>query len=95
MIVSSVRITLRIDGAFSLKDKRQVVRKVADRLRNRLGLCVAEVGDQELWNSCELGICTVGSDPEGLGSILDQAVNQIEDWGIAQVVSIEHFCERY
>ena len=38
MVVGVLRLTLYIHGAASLKDKRQVLRKVIERLRSRFNV---------------------------------------------------------
>ena len=43
MVVGSVRIELHIPAARSLKDKRQVVRSLKDRIREHARAAVAEV----------------------------------------------------
>ena len=43
MIVGSLRVRFLIRESRSLKDKRQVVRSVKDRLRNQFNISVAEI----------------------------------------------------
>jgi len=49
MFVGIARLSLSIPHAASLKDKRQVVRSIKERLRERVHASVAEVDHQELW----------------------------------------------
>jgi len=49
MFVGVARIVVQIPGARSLKDRRGVVRSYKDRVRARLRISVAEVGDAERW----------------------------------------------
>ena len=44
-----LRFTLRLPESGSLKDKRQVVRSLAQRIRNKFQVSVAEVGDNDAW----------------------------------------------
>lgn len=73
MFVGVARIVLQIPGARSLKDRRQVVRSLKDRLRARLPVSVAEVGDVERYQVATLGVAVVSSDSvrcdEVLGSV--------------------------
>lgn len=59
MFVGVGRFVLQIPDAKSLKDRRQVVRSAKERLRSRLGLSVAEVGDVERWRLATLGAAVV------------------------------------
>src|SRR2546428_147182 len=50
MIVGSLRVRLLLRESRSLKDKRQVVRSIKDRLRNGFNVSVAEVDSETiLW----------------------------------------------
>lgn len=48
-----------ISATVSLKDKRQVVKSVKERIRHDFNAAVAEVGDQELWQRSALGVAVV------------------------------------
>lgn len=61
MVVASLEVHLRMDGCRSLKEKRQVLRPVIERLRRDLHVSVAEVGDNDLWNVATIGVACVGS----------------------------------
>ena len=51
MYVGMARISLLLADAHSLKEKRMVVRRVKDRVRDRLGVFVSEVGSPEIKDS--------------------------------------------
>ena len=74
MVVGVLRLTLYIHGASSLKDKRQVVRKVTDRLRSRFNVSVAEVGDNDIWQRAVIGIVAVSNDRSFVNEVLDKCV---------------------
>lgn len=73
MVVGGLRVELSLEGCRSLKEKRRVVRGICDALRSRLGVSVAEVGDQELWNRAELGLAVVSGSEGVVDSILGRA----------------------
>lgn len=88
MVVGIVRIELHLPGARSLKDKRQIVRSLKERIRDRLHASVAEVEHQDLWQRAALGVAVVSGDGaqvhEMLGAIrrLAEGVHeaQVIDW---------------
>jgi len=55
MYVGIVRITVVIDQSHSLKDKRMVIRRIKDRVRERVGVAVSEVGEHDRWQRAGLG----------------------------------------
>jgi uncharacterized protein YlxP (DUF503 family) len=47
--------------ALSLKDKRQVVKSIMARVRNEFNVSIAEVDDQDVWQSAILGLACVST----------------------------------
>ena len=62
MFVGVLRIVIQIPAARSLKDRRSVVRSFKDRVRARLQVAVAEIGDVESWQIATFGVASVSSD---------------------------------
>jgi uncharacterized protein YlxP (DUF503 family) len=98
MVVGVLRIWLVIEGNHSLKGKRSVIRHVQETIRNRFGATVAEVADQDLWQSAEIGVALVGSDHKRLNASLDRILNHVENLHIAELrdheMEIIHLGER-
>ncbi len=88
MVVGVGRIQLLLHENHSLKGKRQVVRKTLDRVRSRFRVAVAEVGDQDLWQSILLGLAVVGSDSRLVQSVMDKVIDFIEELHLSEVVDV-------
>jgi uncharacterized protein len=73
--VGVLTLELRLENSFSLKDKRQVVRSLKDRLRRKFNVAVAEIDYQELWQRAALAAVTVSSDHHYAEKLL-QSVEQ-------------------
>jgi uncharacterized protein YlxP (DUF503 family) len=54
-----MRLSLEVPGARSLKDKRQVVKSLKERVRARLGVSIAEVGHHDKLQRATLGVAVV------------------------------------
>jgi uncharacterized protein len=93
MVVGVLRLTLHIEGAASLKDKRQVVRKVMDRLRSRFNVSVAEVGDNDIWQRARIGISAVANDHSFVNEVLDKCTRDAGN--IAEILDREMEIETY
>src|SRR5437870_5668064 len=93
MVVGVLRLTLYIHGAASLKDKRQVLRKVTDRLRSRFNVSVAEVGDNDIWQKAIIGIAAVANDHSFVNEVLDKCARDAGQ--IAEIVNREMEIETY
>jgi hypothetical protein len=84
-LVGIARLELFLPETRSLKEKRQILRKIAGRTSERFGVKVAEVDHQDLWQRAALGFAVVGSDRGVLQSLLDQMVRAIEEMDLAAV----------
>jgi len=86
MTVGVLKITLLIPGSRSLKTKRQVIKSIKDRIRNKYNISIAEVGSQDLWQKCEFGIATVNSSRKLVESVIDKIIYTIELNGNVQII---------
>lgn len=66
------RFVVRVPGSRSLKDRRHGVRSLKDRLANRLGASVAEVGHLAHHELAVLVATVVGNEPGLVKSRVDQ-----------------------
>jgi uncharacterized protein YlxP (DUF503 family) len=62
VFVGVLRLVLHLPSAHSLKDKRQVVRSFKDKVRARLHLSVAEVGNADRLQVATLAVSAVSAD---------------------------------
>ncbi len=90
MIIIRVAICvleLHIPGATSLKAKRQVIKSLTQRLRNRFNISVAEVGDQNLWQRVELGMAVICHNGAGADSIMEKIFDYVEQENSVNIIA--------
>ncbi len=68
--IGVLTVELRLENSHSLKDKRQVVRSLKDRLRGKFNVAVSEIDCQEMWQRAVLAAVTVSSDREHAEKVL-------------------------
>jgi len=61
MPVGLLTLEIYIPDSHSLKDKRQVLRSLKDRLRARFNVAVAELEGQDTWQRAQIGVVTLSS----------------------------------
>ncbi len=83
MVVGVVRLTLFLPENHSLKGKRQVLRAIKARVRNKFNVSIAESDDNDMWQRAQLGICQVGNDRSFVDSALREVINFIDELGLA------------
>ena len=90
MVVGVVKVSLHIPETRSLKGKRQVVKRLIQRVNGRFkNLAVSEVADQDLWQKAVIGISAVGPDSRFINSLLDKVLDYIEDFDDFEVIQAE------
>jgi uncharacterized protein YlxP (DUF503 family) len=89
MIVGSLRVRLLIRQSRTLKDKRQVVQSIKDRLRNGFNVSVAEVEAQDHRQLVVLGVAMVGNEAKHVRSTLGQIVSALRVHPVAELLDHE------
>lgn len=90
MFVGVARVVLRLPGARSLKDRRRVVKSYKERLKARLPVVVAELGDIESYQLATLGLCTVSGELTLCEEILQKALGMARSLADALLVDSAH-----
>jgi uncharacterized protein YlxP (DUF503 family) len=66
MPIGLLTLEIHIPDAQSLKDKRQVLRSLKDRLRAHFNVAISELEHQELWQRSRVGVVTISGDARHL-----------------------------
>jgi uncharacterized protein YlxP (DUF503 family) len=74
MPIASLTLEIKIEHAQSLKDKRQVIRSVKDKLRVAFNVSVAELEPetQSVWNRATIGVVAVSDSRDYLRGLMDK-----------------------
>ncbi len=78
MVIGTCTIQLYFSESGSLKRKRQFLKRIKDRVRNKFNVSIAEIEDNDLWQRTTLGIGTVANDRRFTNGILSKVVKHIE-----------------
>jgi hypothetical protein len=87
MFVCVARLTLQIPDSGSLKAKRQVLRRVMDRVKARFNAAIAEVDDNDLWQKATLGLSVVGNDRRHVDEQMAKIIHFIEEMYVAPLIA--------
>ena len=86
MNVGYGQIKFFLHGNRSLKGKRKVVKSMRDRVKNKFNVSISEVGDQDEWQSLQIGIAAVSSDSQYLDGLMTQVVEFIDNMHLAEMI---------
>ncbi len=86
MVVGSLRVRLLVRESYTLKDKRQVVRSIKDRLRNSFNVAIAEVDAEDDRQLVVLGLATVAHETEAVRSLLEEVGKALRSHPVAEFI---------
>ncbi len=78
MVIGALEVKFTIMGAQSLKDKRRVLKSLKDRFL-KMNVSVAEVGDQDKWQTSTMGFAVTSNDAGYINSILDRITYSLSE----------------
>ncbi|WP_163328443.1 DUF503 domain-containing protein [Desulfurobacterium thermolithotrophum] len=85
--IGFLEVHLRIPEAHSLKEKRGVVKRIIERLKNKFNVSVSEIGEQDKWQSSVIGVVTIASSKQVVDATLEKVVVYIEDLYPGKVIN--------
>lgn len=88
MVVGICSIELRLAENHDLKGKRQALKSMKDRVRNRFNVSIAEVDSLDAWQRSTLGVACVSKDRDQVERTLAHVVAFIEDLHLASVEGV-------
>lgn len=89
MPVCAARITLYAASSHSLKDKRQILRSLIDKIKHRFNVSIAELEDMDIHQRLVIGVACISNSDHQARRVLDEVIRFIEDHAEAEVVNIE------
>lgn len=89
MIVGSLRVRLLVRESRTLKDKRQVVRSIKDRLQNSFNISIAEVDEMDNRQIIVLGLAMVSNESVQIRQTFDQILQALRAHPVAEFLDHE------
>lgn len=88
MPVATLTLELAIEGAQSLKDRRQAVRSIKDKLRHGFNISVTELDDASLWNRATVGVAAISTSRDYLEGQLREVEQAVDRIGVGLGVTV-------
>ena len=79
MPVGLLTLELHIQHAQSLKDKRQVLRSLKDRLRAKFNVAVAELEHEDTWQRSVVGVVTLSNEEHQVQESLQHVLAEVDN----------------
>jgi uncharacterized protein len=92
MPVGLLTLELHIPDAQSLKEKRQVLRSLKDKLRRKFNIAIAELDHHDVWQRSLIGVVTLSNEDrhvqDTLQKVLDEADRELGSILIGQAIEL-------
>lgn len=75
-VIAFLTLEISIEAAQSLKDRRQVLRSLKDRLRSSFNVAVAELEPSNLWNRATVGVVSISGSKDYLDGLMKNVERQ-------------------
>ena len=82
-------VSVHIPGSQSLKDKRQVIKSLIERTRNRFKVAMAEIGDHDLWQKALFGVVCIANEKRFVNQMLDKVLNFIRSVPLISLIDYQ------
>lgn len=79
MIIGLLRVHLHLPHSHSLKEKRSVIKRLIHKLRTNYNCAVAEIDDNDLWQSAVFAITTVYKNKKQVESLFDLITKELDN----------------
>lgn len=89
MIIGSCRVKLMLYESNSLKDKRQVIKSIIERLKSRFNISIAEVDLNDSWKTSIIGFVCVTNDTNHANQILSNVIKFMEGDNRVEIIEEE------
>jgi len=89
MIIGSLRVRLYVRESRSLKDKRQVIKSIKERLKNNFNVSVAEVEAEEHRQLAVLGVAMVSNEAHHVKVAFEQILKALRSHPVAEFLDHE------
>lgn len=87
MFVGVAEVEIHIPYAQSLKEKRRVLKKISDNVRNKFPVSVAEIESRDSWQHAVIGVSIVSGDKTVIDSIFQRMSVFIDEMNICEIIA--------
>ena len=88
-MIGALRLRLHLPGCGTLKAKRHIIRGLNQRVRQKYGVAVAEVGGLDRPGFCEIEIAGVANDRAHLHRVLTAVSRMYESRPELEVIDVD------
>jgi len=86
MVVGVSRIEIFFPEAHSLKDKRQMIKKIVDKTRAKFNVSMVEIADSNLWQKGHISFAVMGINKDHVQVAIENVQKYIESLYAGEII---------
>lgn len=86
MVVGITRVEIFLPENHSLKEKRQAIRKIVEKIETRFNVSVMEIEQTNLWQRAVVGFASIGVNRDHVNKALERVIEFIESLYIGEII---------
>ncbi|HVN96037.1 MAG TPA: DUF503 domain-containing protein [Syntrophorhabdaceae bacterium] len=86
MVVGVSQIEIFFPEAQSLKDKRQMIKKIVEKTRVKFNISMVEIADSNLWQRGSIGFAVMGVKKDHVHAALENVQRYVESLYAGEVI---------
>ena len=77
-MIGVLELDIRLFSPNSLKDKRSIMKRLINRVRNTFNVSVSEIGHQDLWQRALMGVALITTEKRFAQRVLSKIIKFVE-----------------
>jgi len=86
MVIGLLQMELYLPSVHSLKNKRQILKSIITRTRNKFNVSISETGNNDIWQRASISACIVTNDSKYASRVIEKVVAEIEKTGLGEIL---------
>ncbi len=86
MIIGACELKLMVYDSNSLKDKRQVIKSILDRIRSRFNVSIAELDLNDSWQTAIIGFSCISNNSNHVNQIISNVIKFIDEDSRVEII---------
>ncbi len=86
MVIGLLQLELYLPSVHSLKNKRQIIKSITTRVRNKFNVSISETGNNDIWQRASISVCIVTNDSKFAGRVMEKVVAEVERIGLGELL---------
>jgi len=77
MIIGLLQVDLYLPSVHSLKNKRQILKSIITKVRNKFNVSISETDNNDLWQRATLSVCIVTNEAGFAHQVMEKVMGEI------------------